>query len=143
RPSARAAADDRRLRVAVLRHHQLPCAARDRRPPDDGIRRVPPQPGPRPLSAPAAAQRGALLAFRRRGLDLRRRSHLPFAAVVAMTAIDPQSQRPVSSRRPGWRAMVAPPIAWLAQGTIGWFIAAHSCADETRRIAPATARALI
>jgi hypothetical protein len=60
-----------------------------------------------------------------------------------MTAIDPESQRAVSSRRPGWRAMVAPPIAWLAQGTIGWFIAAHTCADETRRIAPATARALI
>jgi hypothetical protein len=36
--------------------------------------------------------------------------------------------------------MVAAPVAWLAQGTIGWFIAAHTCAEETRRISPATAR---
>jgi hypothetical protein len=42
--------------------------------------------------------------------------------------------------RPGWRAIVAPPVAWVAQGAIGWFIAAHTCADETRRISPATAR---
>lgn len=55
-------------------------------------------------------------------------------------ANDPEERESPSNRRPGWRAMVAPPVAWLAQGTIGWFIAAHTCAEETRRISPVTAR---
>jgi len=55
-------------------------------------------------------------------------------------AADPKTEEFTPSRRRGWRAMVAAPVAWLAQGTIGWFIAAHTCAEETRRISPATAR---
>jgi hypothetical protein len=60
--------------------------------------------------------------------------------MVAMMANQRDSDSSTSNRRGGWRAVAAPPIAWLAQGAIGWFIAAHTCAEETRRIAPAAAR---
>jgi hypothetical protein len=63
--------------------------------------------------------------------------------VVALMAPDSASAVAASGRRSAWRALVAAPVAWLAQGAIGWFIAAHTCAEATRRISPATARASI
>jgi hypothetical protein len=63
--------------------------------------------------------------------------------VVALIAPDATSDGAGVRGRPGWRAIAAPPIAWLAQGAIGWFIAAHTCAESTRRISPAFARVSI
>lgn len=60
-----------------------------------------------------------------------------------MMATEKKREESGPSRRPAWRAVVAPPAAWLAQGAIGWFIAAHACAEDTRRISPATARVWI
>jgi hypothetical protein len=76
-------------------------------------------------------------------MDLRRRSHLPVAAVVELMTTDPSSHESASRGRPGWGPIVAPPVAWLAQGAIGWFIAAHTCADSRRPISPAIARVSI
>jgi hypothetical protein len=53
---------------------------------------------------------------------------------------DKKSEEVEPNQRSGWRALIAPPVAWVAQGTIGWFIAAHTCAQVTRRISPAAAR---
>lgn len=58
-------------------------------------------------------------------------------------AAEPPSEGSEPRVRRGWHALVAPPVAWLAQGAIGWFIAAHTCAEATRRISSASARVAI
>jgi hypothetical protein len=42
-----------------------------------------------------------------------------------------------------WWAAAVPPVLWMAQGAIGWFIAAHACPSSSEPMSLGTARLAI
>ena len=42
-----------------------------------------------------------------------------------------------------WWAAAAPPVLWMAQGALGWFIASHACPQSTQPMSVGAARLAI
>jgi hypothetical protein len=136
-----AAAHRQRLRLDLLHHHQLSRRAPDPRAADAGLRADPAGAAARQGREAAAsqpAQRGALLALRRRRLAVHRVAALRGAALHGTVMSAGHRRSEVSTVHPAdipptrlWAGVLLAPAAWIAQGSLGWYFGYQACVGLT------------